>query len=66
MRARRGALWASAVALLLLLGQGAEGAAPELTSDNFESTLSAKSGVWVLDFYAPWWVTCVRACVRAC
>jgi hypothetical protein len=44
----------STAALLLLLGLGADAAAPDLTVDNFETTLSGKSGVWVLDFYAPW------------
>jgi len=45
---------ARAAALLLLLGLGADAAVPDLTVDNFETTLSGKSGVWVLDFYAPW------------
>ena len=26
----------------------------KLTIDDFQSTLSSKSGVWLLDFYAPW------------
>lgn len=46
--------------VLLHLSTHAAAAAPELTGDDFDTTLSRKSGVWLLDFYAPWCGHCKK------
>ena len=46
--------------LLLQLSSLALAGAPELTSDDFDSTLASKDGMWLLDFYAPWCAHCKK------
>ena len=54
------AIWGVCAVMLLELTPTALAGAPELTIDDFQTTLSSKSGVWLLDFYAPWCGHCKK------